>query len=392
MAVADLIVTNARVLTMDPARPVAEAVAVQGNLIAAVGSKADIEGLKAKHTRIVDAGGGTVTPGLIEGHVHLFMGAAELDNLQLGDVKGIDQLTAAVRRYAALKPALKLVFANQVPYTVLDDRILPTRHDLDRVLPDRPFAMMTYDHHTVFANTKALEQAGVLRGAPVPRGAEIVMGADGLASGELREPGAFRYVLAHTPTGGRDALGYTEAEDPKPAPKAGERALDRGIVLRGQKYCASHGITSLHNMDGNFYQLELMQDIDTAGDMAVRCRSPFHFKNTFGLERLAEAVEMRRRFASERVSSGYVKVFMDGVIESWTALKLEDYADKPGCFGDPNFTAEEFNALAVAADRLGLQIAVHAIADGAVRRTLDGYAAACAANGPRDSRHRWTGR
>jgi predicted amidohydrolase YtcJ len=265
---------------------------------------------------------------------------------------------------------------------------MPTRHDLDRVSPDRPFAMMTYDHHTVFANTRALQAAGILRGGAVPKGSEIVMGADGQATGVLVEPGAFRYVLALTPTGGRDALGFTEAEDPRPAPTAEQRAGDRAIMLRGQKYCASYGITSAHNMDGNFYQLELLEEIDRAGDCHLRCQSPFHYKNTFPLSRLAEAVEMRRRFASERVSSGRIKLFMDGVIESWTALTLEEYPDKPGCFGDPNFTPAEFNAIAIAADRLGLQISVHAIADGAVRRTLDGYAAARAANGPRDSRHR----
>ncbi len=388
MAVADLIITNARVLTMEPANRQAEAIAVIGNRIAALGARADIEAMRAKHTRMIDARGGTVTPGLIEGHLHLLMGAAELDNLNLGGVTGLEALTQTVRSYAAAKPGLKLVFANQVSYTELGDAVTPTRHDLDRVLPDRPFAMMTYDHHTVYANTKALELAGVLNGAPVPKGSEIVMGTDGLATGELIEPGAFRYLLALTPTAGRDALGFTEAADPSPPPTAAERAIDRAIMLRGQKYCAAHGFTSAHNMDGNFYQLELLEEIDKAGDCHLRCQSPFHFKNTFSVARLADAAEMHRRYTSERVSSGRIKLFMDGVIESWTALTLEAYPDRPGCFGAPNFSAEEFNAIAIEADRLGLQISVHAIADGAVRRTLDGYAAAKVANGKRDSRHR----
>ncbi len=388
MAAADLIVTNARLLTMDPRAPRAEAIAINGNRISAIGARTDIEAMRAKHTRVIDAGGGTVTPGLIEGHLHLFMGAAELDNLNLSGVTGLEALTASVRRYAAAKPGLQLVFANQVSYTVLGDAATPTRHDLDRVLPGRPFAMMTYDHHTVYANTMALELAGVLHGAPVPTGSEIVMGADGQATGELIEPGAFRYMLALTPTSGREALGFTDAADPSPAPTAAERAVDRALMLRGQRYCASYGFTSAHNMDGNFYQLELLEEIDKAGDCVLRCQSPFHFKNTFSVSRLAEAAEMHRQYASERVSSGRIKLFMDGVIESWTALTLEDYPDRPGCFGAPNFSADDFNAVAIEADRLGLQISVHAIADGAVRRTLDGYAAARAKNGPRDSRHR----
>lgn len=388
-AEADLIVTNGRVITMDDANPRAEAVAIKGNTIAAVGAKADIEGMKGKGTKVIDAAGKTVMPGLIESHVHIFMGAAELDNLDLAPVHGIDNLTKAVRAFAAKRPEAKLVYANSVSYNVIGDGVYVTRQDLDKVLPDRPFAMMGADHHTVWANTKALELAGILRGGEVPKGAEIVMAPDGTATGELREPGAFRYVLAHNFTGGRDALGFTEAAEPNPAPTAAQRASDRAILKRGLDYCAAYGFTSLHNMDGNFYTLELLQEIDEAGDFAIRCQSPFHMKNWFPTSKLAEdAVEMRRRFTSERVYSGRVKLFMDGVSESWTAMMLEEYPDKPGCFGDPNYTAEQFNEIAIAADKLGLQIDVHAIADAAIRRTLDGYQAALKANGRRDSRHR----
>lgn len=386
---ADLIVTNARVITMDEANPRAEAVAIKGNEIAAVGSKADIEGMKGKGTKVVDAAGATVMPGLIESHVHIFMGAAELESLDLSTTQGIDNLTKAAREFAAQRPDDKLIYASKVLYNVIGDGIYVTRQDLDKVMPDRPFAMMDAGHHTVWANTKALELAGILRGAEVPTGAEIVMAPDGTATGELREPGAFRYVLAHTRTGGRDALGFTEAADPKPAPTAAEREMDRKILKRGLDYCASYGFTSVHNMDGNFYTLDLLQEIDEVGQFALRCQSPFHMKNFFSVAKMEkDAVEMRRRYASERVYSGRVKLFMDGVSESWTAMMLEEYPDKPGCFGEPNYTVEQFNEIAIAADKLGLQIDVHAIADAAIRVTLDGYQAARKANGKRDSRHR----
>jgi hypothetical protein len=386
---ADLIVTNGRVITMDEANPWAEAVAIKGNMIVAVGSKADVEGMKGKGTKVVDAAGKTVMPGLIESHVHIFMGAGELNSLDLSTTLGADNLTKAARAFAASRPNDKLVYASKVLYNVIGDGIYVTRQDLDKVMPDRPFAMMDAAHHTVWANTKALELAGILHGGKVPTGAEIVMAPDGTATGELREPGAFRYVLAHTPTGGRDTLGFTEAADPSPAPAAAERAADRKILKRGLDYCASYGFTSLHNMDGNFYTLELLQEIDEAGDFSVRCQSPFHMKNFFSIAKMEkDAVDMHRRFASERVYSGRVKLFMDGVSESWTAMMLEEYPDKPGCFGEPYYTAEHFAEIAAAADRLGLQIDVHAIGDAAIRRTLDGYQAARKANGTRDSRHR----
>jgi len=385
---ADLIITNGRVITMDDANPASEAVAVRGNEILAVGSHKYIGPLRAKHTQLIDAGGNTVMPGLIESHVHIFMGSAELQNLDLSGVDGLDALTAAVRGFAAAEPDDKLIYANGAGYNLLGPGAYATRQELDKVLPDRPFAMMSADHHTVWANTKALELAGVLRGASVPTGSEIVMDSDGLASGELREPGAFRYVLALTRTGGRDTVGYTEGTDPSPPPTAAARAKDREVIRRGLDYCASFGITTIHNMDGNFYTLELLQELDDTRQLPVRCQSPFHMKNFFPLAKLAEANEMRRRFKSERVSSGRVKVFMDGVLESWTALTLDEYPDKRGCFGEANFTPEQFNEIAIAADKQGLQIDVHAIGDGAVRRTLDGFEAARKANGQRDSRHR----
>ena len=115
---------------------------------------------------------------------------------------------------------------------------------------------------------------------------------------------------------------------------------------------------------------------------------PYHFMNHMPMSNLDLASEMHRRWRSERVHSGFVKLFMDGVIDSSTAFMLADYADAPGVRGLPWFEAEAFNAIATNVDRRGLQIAVHAIGDAAVRRTLDGYEAARRANGTRDSRHR----
>jgi predicted amidohydrolase YtcJ len=122
--------------------------------------------------------------------------------------------------------------------------------------------------------------------------------------------------------------------------------------------------------------------------LPVRARVPFHMKNFMKLSDLEKASEMHRRYRSERLSSGFVKMFMDGVIDSGTAIMAEGYADPQLKNGDPLFPAEQFKAIAIEADRRGLQIAVHAIGDGAVNRVLNGYEAAAKANGRRDSRHR----
>ncbi|MCT8971999.1 amidohydrolase [Microbaculum marinisediminis] len=385
---ADIIVTNARVLTVDSGQPRAEAIAIVDNEIMAVGSAGDIDGLKSHTTRVIDAGGASVLPGFNDAHVHLFCGAAELDNLQLGTVNGLDELTAAARAYAAERPDEPLLVAQGAGYGILPDNQRITRQHLDAILPDRAFLMFAADHHTAWANTKALADAGILNGKAVGVGNEIVMGADGKAAGELREGEAYNPVLALGAAGMRFRLGLETGGEPDPAPTAAERAFDLDLMRKGLAHCAAHGITSVQNMDGNLYQLELLDAIDREEGLSLRVRVPFHFRNFMETDVLDKAEEMHRRFRSERLRSGFVKMFMDGVVDSWTAVMLDDYPGKPGWRGDPLFEPARFAEIATEADRRGLQIAVHAIGDGAVRGVLDGYEAARKANGPRDSRHR----
>ncbi|TIN09291.1 amidohydrolase [Mesorhizobium sp.] len=384
---ADLIVINARVLTMDEGHPTAEAVAIKDGNILAVGDRRTIEALKGPATKIIDAQGGSLVPGFIEAHMHLFGGAAELDNLHLQGVHGFDALSDAIRAYAAARPNAKLLLGAGVDYTVLSKEEPVTRHHLDRIIADRPFAMSASDHHTMWANTKALELAGVLHGKQLGPGNEIVMGADGLAAGELREGEAFGPILELSGQN-RVRLGIATGGEPEPYPSAAEVAADRDLMHRGLEWCARHGITSIQNMDGNLYQLELLAGLEQEGRLLCRTKIPFHFKNFMTLDRLEKASSMANSYQSEWLSSGMVKMFYDGVLEGWTAVMVDDYADRPGWRGEPLFTPEHLAEVAVEADRRGLQVAVHSIGDGAVRAVLDGYEAARGKNGRRDSRHR----
>ncbi|MER9340903.1 amidohydrolase [Mesorhizobium sp. M0601] len=384
---ADLIVTNARVLTMDEGNPTAEAVAIKDGNILAVGDRRTIEALKGPATKIIDAQGGSVVPGFIEAHMHLFGGAAELDNLHLQGVHGFDALSDAIRAYAAARPNAKLLLGAGVDYTILSKEEPVTRHHLDRIIADRPFAMSASDHHTMWANTKALKLAGILHGKQLGPGNEIVMGADGLAAGELREGEAFGPILELSGQN-RVRLGLATGGEPEPYPSAAEVAADRDLMHRGLEWCARHGITSIQNMDGNLYQLELLAGLEQEGRLLCRTKIPFHFKNFMTLDKLEKASSMANSYRSEWLSSGMVKMFYDGVLEGWTAVMVDDYADRPGWRGEPLFTPEHFAEVAVEADRRGLQIAVHSIGDGAVRAVLDGYEAARRKNGRRDSRHR----
>ena len=380
----DLILWNARVLTMDPDCARAEAVAVAGGQIVAVGG-GEVLALAGPQTQLIDCGGRTLLPGFVESHLHLVLGGAELQHLQIGGLVGLEPLRAAFVHFAAARPDQVLLIAQGAAYGLLGHAT--TRHDLDAVLADRPIALMAPDHHTMWANTKALTLAGLLHGAKMPTGHEVVIGPDGTATGELREFEAFGPIIA---MGGeyRLNLGIATGGEPDPWPTDAERAVDKAKIAAGLAHCAAHGITSMVNMDGNRYTLQLLREMQQEGRLTARVKVPFHFKPHMTVSELDRASAMTAEYSDDWLSCGFVKMFMDGVVDSGTAYMLNDYPGMVGHRSAPLFDPQRFNDICVEIDRRGLQIAVHAIGDAAVRQTIDGYAAALAANGPRDARHR----
>lgn len=365
---ADILITNGRVYTVDETNPTAEAVALRGNQIMFVGSMEDAEPLKGADTQVIDAAHKTVMPGIIDSHFHTMWGALGLGDAQLESVRTREALQVELDQFIADNPDTDWVVGQGLSYAISKDKPL-TRHDLDAIEPNRPVALYSFDLHTVWVNTAALKLGGFLNGGNVGAGSEIVMGADGTATGELREPGAYEPLLEHRAE-------FSEA-----------RKLE--LTREALALMAENGITSVHNMDGDPEQARLYGVLEDMGHLTSRIRIPYWVKPEDPFEVIEDiAVPMGETYNTNMLQSGVVKFFMDGVLESYTALLLEPYADKPETVGDWLFTAEHFNRMAVEADRLGLQIAVHCCGDGAVRRTLDGYQAAREANGVRDSRHR----
>jgi predicted amidohydrolase YtcJ len=383
---ADLIITNARIITMDKANPFAEALALKGNRILHVGRKEDVLALRGAKTRLHDNRGNTVIPGIIEGHVHLFIGAAELELLNIRHDIGMAAIRGAVQGFRTKNPGLTFIHAISAAHEQFGDGVAITRQLLDQIVPDVPFAIGCFDHHTVWANTKALEVTGILQGRALNKGNEIVMGADGLATGELREFEAFAPILELGASGGRESAGIVTGRDPIATPV--QRTADIETIRKGIAHANSLGITSMHNMDGNRYQLELLRVLEEQGALNARLEVPFHFRNTMQLADVDEACEFRASYATDMLHSGRVKLFIDGVMETLTAQMLEDYPGYPGNKGAPLYSAEELNAVVARADGHGLQVSTHAIGDGGVQRTLDAYENAARKNGTRDSRHR----
>ncbi len=365
---ADLIITNARAFTADPDRPLAEAVAMQGHRLLRVGSNDEILACSSAHTRRIDGQQKTLMPGFIDSHFHLLWGSLELGDIQLREVTTGPELTDAVRAFAQEQPELPWLVGQSLSYAVLPPN-LPPRRVLDAIIADRPLIIFAYDGHTAWANTAALERAGILEDArPVGPNSEIVCSVDGLASGELREAGAFNLVT-----------------DLIPPP---DQARQRELLKLGLAQAAALGVTSVHNMNGDAQELAFYHELEAAGELTLRIHCPFHVKPSMDLAALQEAVAMHEACRGDKVRSHGVKFFMDGVVENYTALLLSDYADRPGQRGGALFEVEQFLTLAGQVDRWGMQMAVHCIGDGAVRRTLDAFATLQERHGRRDSRHR----
>ena len=358
---ADLIVTNASVFTSDESNPHAEAVAIRGNQIVYVGDRTGVEKWRGPDTRVVDGNGGTLTPGFIDSHFHLLWGAIWLGTAQLQEVKNQDDLKNVLLTFAEENKTDPWVIGRGIKYDIVS-----TRQELDAIVADRPVYVGAYDGHTSWANTKALEMAGILHEGEAPGNGVIVRDENGLATGELRETAM---NLVH---------------DLIPGPDANRK---RELLKLAIQQINATGVTSVHNMNGDLEELMFYAALEDTGEMTLRVYTPYWVKPETTETDLQEAVKMAE-VQGEYARGGAAKFFMDGVWESYTALTLEPYADNPEAQSDGIYTPEHFTRMAAACDKLGLQIFAHCCGDGAVRRTLDGYEAIQKLNGWRDSRHR----
>ena len=360
-----IILHNAAVYTANSKQPKAEAIVIEKNRIIYVGDNAKALAHRTSKSQIIDAKGHTVMPGIIDSHYHLGMGSFTLDELYLDEVKTLEELTQAIRNYEKHNPLKEWIIGRRCSYDIAGAKPL-TRQHLDAIISNKPVALFSLDFHTVWANTLALKIGGILHGASTQAGSEIVM-ENGTATGELREPGAYDFVT-----------------DKRPERSESEKL---SLIKQGIQQANSYGITSIHNMDDEDKRVDRYSLLESSKELTLRIDYPLSITPDSKLTDLHQVAKWQKEIQSKYLHFGRVKLFMDGVIESTTALMVESYAHLSS-LGDALFTAEHFNQIAVEADKLGLQISVHAIGDGAVKRTLDGYELAQTNNSKRDSRHR----
>ncbi len=359
---ADLVIKNAKIFTSDANKPHAEALAVKGNRILFVGTNEEAEQHVDSATRVIDGQGRTVTPGFIDSHFHLLWGSISMGGAQLYEVKNFDDLKATMQAFEKENKTGEWVEGRGIKYNIISGR-----DELDKIIPDRPVYINAYDGHTSWANTMALELAGILQpGVDAPGVGMIVRDENGIATGELRET----------------AMGMVSDLIPEPS-----EARKRELLISTIKKINATGVTSVHNMNGEMEEMTFYAALEDTGELNLRVYVPYWVKPETTEEMLKEAAEMAK-IQGEFARGGAAKFFMDGVWESYTALNVDPYADEPEAKPDGIYSLDHFTRMAALCDKMGLQIFVHCCGDGAVRRTLDGYEAIQKLNGKRDSRHR----
>ena len=363
---ADLVIVNATVRTMDGARPTAEAVAVYGNRIAAVGTNEEIRKLAGARTRTIDAAGALVLPGFNDSHVHFIDGGGHLASVQLRDASTPAEFAERIRAFAARTPTGRWVMGGDWDHERWPGAPLPTKELIDRFTPDTPVFVNRLDGHMALANSVALKLAGVTRETQDPPGGLIVRDAKtGEPTGVLKDA-AMAFVYAKVPEPTFDER--TEA------------------ARAATSHAASLGVTSVQDMSAGT-DVGVYQTLAARGELKTRV---YAVSPLPAWERLS-ATGVRAGFGSDLLRVGGLKGFADGSLGSTTALFYDAYEDAPNTSGIPSdemIPPERMLERVRGADRAGLQVMIHAIGDRANQQILSLFETVAKEHGARDRRFR----
>lgn len=361
-----LAIINARVWTGDSSRPTAEAVAVAGDRITAVGTTAEIRQM-AGTAEVIDAGGQFLVPGFNDTHVHFLDGGFRLASVQLRDAATREVFVSRIAEFAKTVPKGTWITGGDWDHQLWGGE-LPRRDWLDAVTPDHPVWVNRLDGHMAVANSAALRMAGITRTVKHVDGGEIVRDAKGEPTGLFKD----------------NAMSLVEAAMPPPSPEMLDRALTAAM-----QFVNAQGVTSVHNM-ASWADLDTVARARTATRMTTR---------VYGVVPLADWAKLRDVVAAKTYGGadgrgddwlriGGLKGFVDGSLGSHTAAFLEPFTDAPADRGFFVNSETDLQTWIAGADRAGLQVMVHAIGDRANRTLLDIFERVARDQGPRDRRFR----
>jgi predicted amidohydrolase YtcJ len=366
----DLIVINATVRTMERERPASNplptAVAVRGNRIAQVGQTEKLIPLASKKTRVMDARGRLLLPGFNDAHVHFLEGGFSLANVNLRPARTVEEFIELIRAHAAATPAGQWITGGEWDHENWPGAPLPRKEMIDSVTLRHPVFISRTDGHMALANSLALQRAGVgPHTQDVPGGLVV------------------RDAVTREPTGLLKDAAMHAVSRIIPRPSAEQNLA---AAKRATDYAASLGLTSVQDVLAGD-DVHVYRELESRGELKTRVYA------MFPIARWEEAASLfaKPEFRSNSVRVGAVKGFSDGSLGSGTAWMFEPFCDDPKNFGLPGdqmFPEGMMLKRALASDRAGLQLALHAIGDRANAEVLDLFAQVAKENGPRDRRAR----
>lgn len=365
--------TNAAVFTADRRTPWAEAIAFRGDRIIAVGSKADVIARAGPDATIEPLDGALVAPGFIDGHFHTLSTGEAQHKADLVHAKSLSQLQQLVAQHAAARPDDEWVLGRSWLFDAVPGG-RPTAAMLDEVVPERPVMLDANDYHSAWVNTAGLRMLGITADTPDPVGGRIDRDAlTGAATGFLEETAAGVYAWAHLERTTTDAARLDHLQAAVAAANAA-------------------GLTGVIDMAVRDADLQAMRAARDDGLLNLRIVGHVVVDREGQIEdhreKVAMIADLAARDPSSRLRVAGVKIWVDGVIDGCTAAVSEAFTT--GAHPDARWEAEALNPLVQAVDAAGLQMAMHAIGDRAVRLALDAVEHAQQVNGRQtgERRHR----
>ncbi|MFZ3496588.1 amidohydrolase [Streptomyces sp. 5.8] len=374
-APADLLLTGARIHTVDPELPEAEALAVRGGRIVWVGPDAEAADWAGPDTERIDAGGRLVLPGFIDAHNHVRLGSDDAC-VQLAGVRTLEAILDRIGAWREANPGAEWIEAEAFDYSAIPGGRMPTAADLDPVTGDTPAIVLSYDVHTAWLNTAAMDRLGVAKDrTDLPFGTAAVDPETGEPTGFVKD-----FAIKGLSRDGHRALRDLGVPWASPDRQYGRlaKSLDDAIGF---------GITTVVEPQNSLDDLELYERARAEGRLRSRIVAAlFHPRGTTEDDLdLFEAAA--KAHAGDRFRVGPLKLYIDDVVEPRTAALLEPYTGCGSHRGETFYPAEEFAELLARLDARGFQCFVHATGDRGIRTVLDAVEHARAVNGPRDARH-----
>lgn len=360
---ADLVLFNGKIFTVDANQPWAQAVAIRDGRFVAVGSDDEVKKLIGKNTEAVDLQGKLALPGFNDAHLHFTSGGLYLLGIDLRPARDEKEFVSILKEYIYKVPKGEWITGGNWDHENWPSKKHPRKELIDAVSPGHPVLVSRLDGHMALANSLALKLAGITRDTPSPEGGEIV---------KDKITGEPTGILRDTAT---DLVG---AVIPPLSREKRERAI-RAAMRHAQEL----GVTSVQD-NSSREDLEIYQELLKKGELGVRINA---WRNADGWADFSR-IGIQAAYGDPFLRLGTVKLFVDGSMGAGTALFFEPYADDPSTSGLPIHSQTNLNELVRNADRAGLQIAAHAIGDKANAWILEAFARARKENGPHETRHR----